>query len=69
MRGQTPQSFAYSLIKEAHEKTTQTNATDDCSLVLELGHPIHVVLGSDENFKITTPLDYLVAKATISHKL
>lgn len=69
MRGQTPQSFAYPLIKEAHEKTNQINATDDCSLVFELGHPIHIVLGSDENFKITTPHDYLVARAIISHKL
>ena len=61
MRGQTPQSFSYKLIKEAHEKTSHTNATDDCTLVFELGHPIHIVLGSDENFKITTPHDYLVA--------
>ncbi len=63
MRGQTPQSFSYPLIKEAHEKTTQVNATDDCSLVFELGHPIHVVLGSEENFKLTTSHDYLIAKA------
>jgi 2-C-methyl-D-erythritol 4-phosphate cytidylyltransferase len=69
MRGQTPQSFSYKLIKEAHEKTSQTDATDDCSLVLELGHKVHVVLGSDENFKITTPHDYLVAQAIISNKL
>ncbi len=61
MRGQTPQSFAYKLILDAHEKTAQTNATDDCTLVFELGHPIHVVLGSEENFKITTPHDYLLA--------
>ncbi len=61
MRGQTPQSFSYKLIKEAHEKTSQTNAFDDCSLVLDLGHPIHVVLGSEENFKITTHRDYLLA--------
>jgi 2-C-methyl-D-erythritol 4-phosphate cytidylyltransferase len=65
MRGQTPQSFAYSLIKEAHEKTSQTNATDDCSLVFELGHKIHIVMGSDENFKITTPHDYKLAKTIL----
>lgn len=63
MRGQTPQSFAYKLILDAHEKTVQTNATDDCSLVFELGHPIHVVQGSEENFKITTPHDYLLAQS------
>ena len=62
MRGQTPQSFAYELILDAHKKTAQTNATDDCSLVFELGHPVHIVLGSEENFKITTPHDYLLAQ-------
>ncbi len=61
MRGQTPQSFSYPLILQAHKNTKQTNAPDDCSLVLELGHPIHVVLGSDENFKITTMHDYKLA--------
>jgi len=61
MRGQTPQSFYYPLILEAHQKTKQTNAPDDCSLVLELGHPIHVVLGAEENFKITTMQDYQFA--------
>ena len=61
MRCQTPQSFAYSLILEAHQKTKQTNSTDDCALILELGHPVHVVLGAEENFKITTPHDYLIA--------
>lgn len=66
MRGQTPQSFAYPLIKEAHEKTKQTNASDDCSLVFELGHPIHIVLGSVENFKITTQDDYLLASQKFS---
>ncbi len=62
MLGQTPQSFSYGLIKEAHEKTKQKNAIDDCSLVRELGHPIHVVMGEQANLKITTPLDLEVAK-------
>ncbi|MGR3911810.1 MAG: 2-C-methyl-D-erythritol 4-phosphate cytidylyltransferase [Candidatus Rhabdochlamydia sp.] len=56
-RGQTPQSFAYPLIYEAHVKTKHTNATDDCQLVLERGHPVALVQGSEENFKITTPED------------
>lgn len=37
-RGQTPQSFAYDLVLKAHIATTQTNASDDCSLVLSLIH-------------------------------
>jgi 2-C-methyl-D-erythritol 4-phosphate cytidylyltransferase len=56
-RGQTPQTFAYQLILEAHQKTKTTQSTDDCSLVLELGHPVSIVAGSEENIKITTELD------------
>jgi 2-C-methyl-D-erythritol 4-phosphate cytidylyltransferase len=69
MRGQTPQSFSYSLIKEAHGKTLQTNAPDDCSLLLELGYPVHVVQGSEENFKITTKHDYDFALFQINQKI
>jgi 2-C-methyl-D-erythritol 4-phosphate cytidylyltransferase len=62
VRGQTPQTFSYELILEAHKKTKQINAFDDCSLVLEMGKPIKVVEGSSENFKITTDFDYHLAK-------
>lgn len=65
MLGQTPQSFAYDLIVKAHRRTKQQNATDDCSLVLELGHPVHVVSGEYQNFKITTALDLTFAKTLL----
>jgi 2-C-methyl-D-erythritol 4-phosphate cytidylyltransferase len=64
-RGQTPQSFAYDLILEAHRKTKTTNSPDDCSLVLELGHKVHVVLGSERNLKITSPIDLAIAEALL----
>lgn len=63
-RGQTPQSFSYSLILEAHKKTARTDVSDDCSLVLELGLPITLVLGEEKNMKITTEFDLLFASAT-----
>jgi 2-C-methyl-D-erythritol 4-phosphate cytidylyltransferase len=66
MRGQTPQTFSYPLILEAHQKTTQKNATDDCQLVLELGHEIPIVLGDEENIKITDPSDLAIAAARTS---
>lgn len=65
MRGQTPQSFAYDLIVEAHEKALKagiTNASDDCGLVVRLGKPVGVVLGEEENIKITTELDLFLAE-------
>jgi 2-C-methyl-D-erythritol 4-phosphate cytidylyltransferase len=61
-RGQTPQSFAYDLILEAHQRTKRKNATDDCSLVLEMGYDVHIVIGSEENIKITTEKDILLAE-------
>ena len=65
MRGQTPQTFSYPLLLEAHEKGKGENAPDDCSLVLALGHPIKIVEGAEENFKITTALDLAFAEALI----
>jgi 2-C-methyl-D-erythritol 4-phosphate cytidylyltransferase len=62
LRGQTPQTFAYPLICEAHQKTLKTDSTDDCSLILELGHPVAVVLGDETNIKITTEFDLEMAK-------
>jgi 2-C-methyl-D-erythritol 4-phosphate cytidylyltransferase len=68
-RGQTPQSFAYLLILQAHQTTSQTNASDDCSLVLELGHAVTLVLGEDKNIKITTEFDLHLASANIAYPI
>ncbi|MBS0649018.1 MAG: 2-C-methyl-D-erythritol 4-phosphate cytidylyltransferase [Verrucomicrobia bacterium] len=65
LRGQTPQTFDYQLIWEAHQKTRQVHATDDCSLVLELGHPVAVVLGEESNIKITTEFDVELAEGIL----
>lgn len=61
-RGQTPQSFAYPLILSAHQKTTKETSTDDCTLVLEQGHSVHIVWGDESNMKITTELDLTLAE-------
>ena len=61
LRGQTPQSFAFSPLLHAHS-TTKKCYTDDCALLLEFGEKVSYVSGSDYNIKITTPLDLLVAE-------
>ncbi len=61
LRGQTPQSFSFPLIARAHEETEQQNASDDCSLAVELGHLVHIVPGEERNIKITTELDLFLA--------
>lgn len=63
-RGQTPQAFEYSLICNAHESALADgieNATDDCALVLRLGHKVFTVEGDEQNIKITYPLDLHLA--------
>ncbi len=65
LRGQTPQTFQFQIIKEAHEKALITNASDDCQLVLSTGKPIHIVQGSDRNVKITTEFDITIAESLL----
>lgn len=62
LRGQTPQSFSYALILEAHLNAVQKNSSDDCSLVLARNHPIFITEGSEYNIKITTELDLFLAE-------
>lgn len=60
LRGQTPQTFRYDWILEAHQKAHEdgvTSATDDCFLMLRQGFPVSIVPGEEENIKITTPFD------------
>ena len=62
---QTPQSFKYSIILKAHQKAREDGfiGTDDAGLVLRMNHPVHIVLGNKNNFKVTNPedLDLLIA--------
>lgn len=65
LRGQTPQSFSYSLIKQAHEKAIANainDASDDCQLVHRLGYNVGIVQGEEKNIKITTNLDLFFAE-------
>jgi 2-C-methyl-D-erythritol 4-phosphate cytidylyltransferase len=65
---QTPQAFSLSIIRRAHLEARRTGreATDDASLVEALGVPVHVIAGSRENIKITTPEDLAVAEALLN---
>ena len=69
-QGQTPQSFRYGLIAQAHAQfRTQPSdgpVTDDCTLVHRMGHPVVLCMGEKRNLKITTPEDYLFAQALVA---
>jgi len=65
---QTPQTFFFDSILEAHKKAIEDNfvGTDDAGLIERLGWKVKVVLGRHENIKITTPLDLFLAELIIS---
>jgi 2-C-methyl-D-erythritol 4-phosphate cytidylyltransferase len=62
---QTPQGFATDLLLRAYRRAGAAEFTDDASLVEHLGGQVQVVDGDPLAFKITTPLDLLLAKAVI----
>ncbi|MBI5966531.1 MAG: 2-C-methyl-D-erythritol 4-phosphate cytidylyltransferase [Deltaproteobacteria bacterium] len=66
---QTPQSFEYGIIVEAHEKARKEGfwGTDDAALVEKLGIPVKVIEGSRFNLKITTPEDLILGEALLKY--
>ena len=62
---QTPQVFKLSLLRRAYEQLYMENFTDDASVVENLGETVQIVDGNRENIKITTPYDFVVAKAIV----
>lgn len=65
-RGQTPQAFRLACIREAYERAERAGfdqATDDCSIVLKFlpDTEIAVVAGTEQNIKITHPIDVFLA--------
>ncbi len=65
---QTPQVFRRSLFLRAHEEARSQGVyeTDDAALVERLGGCVRIVLGSEENIKVTTPSDLELAEAIIA---
>jgi 2-C-methyl-D-erythritol 4-phosphate cytidylyltransferase len=63
---QTPQCFMREAITSAYSLPFHDNITDDASLLEEAGYPIHCVLGNEENIKITTRIDLLLAQSIIN---
>jgi 2-C-methyl-D-erythritol 4-phosphate cytidylyltransferase len=56
---QTPQTFRYELIMQAHEASKPGKEyTDDVSLIMDIGADITLTEGNVSNFKITTPEDF-----------
>lgn len=68
-QAQTPQSFRFGIIYEAHLTAEREGfmGTDDASLVERRGGDIRVVAGDYRNIKITTPEDLILAEAFLAN--
>jgi 2-C-methyl-D-erythritol 4-phosphate cytidylyltransferase len=70
-RAQTPQGFRYAAILKAHRHAVQTapetDFTDDAMIAEHAGLRVEMVMGSEDNFKITTAAD--LARAEFMLKL
>ena len=62
---QTPQCFQSHIIKKAYLQSYSSHFTDDASVVEKMGEEIHLIQGNDENIKITTPFDLVLAEAIL----
>ncbi|PZH20165.1 2-C-methyl-D-erythritol 4-phosphate cytidylyltransferase [Streptomyces sp. NTH33] len=64
---QTPQGFDRATLIRAHETVTD-DVTDDASMVEQLGEPVVTVPGHEEAFKVTRPLDLILAEAVLARR-
>jgi 2-C-methyl-D-erythritol 4-phosphate cytidylyltransferase len=74
---QTPQGFRREVLAAAHAAARahgaepadlMPDATDDAGLVERAGGKVLVVPGSEEGFKVTRPLDLLLAEALLARR-
>lgn len=66
MRTQTPQSLRLSHFVWAHEQADKRGIRDTvatCTLLVELGETVHLILGEGTNFKLTTQEDIELMRA------
>lgn len=67
---QTPQIFDFDLLRGALQNALDHDIpiTDDCSAVEALGMRVFLTEGCEENIKITTPMDLVMANAILERR-
>lgn len=65
---QTPQLFRAEVLRQAYEQDFSERFTDDASVVEAAGYRVTLDEGERENFKITTPMDMILAEAVIAQQ-
>lgn len=66
---QTPQVFRTDELKLAYIRAKESGfeGTDDCSIVENMGIPVHLTSGEYTNIKVTTPEDLPIAEAICAY--
>ncbi|CAB4736351.1 MAG: 2-C-methyl-D-erythritol 4-phosphate cytidylyltransferase [Actinobacteria bacterium] len=65
---QTPQGFNRRLLESAHARADGGLATDDAGLVEMAGERVLVIPGHEEGFKVTRPIDLVLAEALLARR-
>ncbi len=65
---QTPQCYTLAILKRVYNVPRLPSFADDAALVEQFGIPITLFKGSEENIKITTPLDMFFAESLVKSK-
>lgn len=65
---QTPQGFRRSVLERAHVAAEGQQHTDDAGLAEGVGIAVHVVPGAEDAFKVTRPLDLVLAEAVLARR-
>lgn len=68
-RAQTPQAFHFNDILAAHRQNAGLALTDDAAVAEHAGLGVRLVPGSEENFKVTEPADFVRAERQVLMQL
>jgi len=68
-RAQTPQAFRFADILAAHRAAVGQDLTDDAAVAERAGHAVELVMGDEDNFKITTAEDLARAEQSMLSRL
>ncbi len=67
---QTPQVFQTDILVRAHKRAKDDKfwGTDDAMLVERIGYSVKIIEGSEENIKVTTPIDMVTTSAILRRR-
>ncbi|MXV43966.1 bifunctional 2-C-methyl-D-erythritol 4-phosphate cytidylyltransferase/2-C-methyl-D-erythritol 2,4-cyclodiphosphate synthase [Saccharibacter sp. 17.LH.SD] len=65
-RAQTPQGFHFPLLRDLHHRHSEA-LTDDAGLLEREGHHVAIVMGSEDNIKLTVTEDLMRLERIVDH--